>query len=563
MAKTDYNPAATIDPTGPSGAYLRPDAPAGAFGAQIGAATEKLGGTFQQSGNEVNDLALKYQGMQNDTLVNNALTTFGSHLGDQEMNLHSMKGEGATAAFGSFKTDLTSKMNEIAETIQSPLAKRQFLDSASKNLEYTMRSAGAYVGNQAEEAHINSITGRIANENNLATLHYQDPAAINHSIENTVNHTLDLAHAKGLDQDSANALVSHNVGNLLHSVIMQTATQGVTPAQQADSLAKAQKLFDQWSKQTVPGSPDVPAIDANHRDQLTQMLQSRQYTNEIRQQTAENHDFMQQQKYEKEASEKAANGYITRILKGDTTNMTGQIADDPHLKPQEKWSVYQMMQAHDKREDGAETATYGSGFWDAYKQVHLPDDDPNKLTDPKQLYSRAGPDGDLTLHGVDRLIQEIAGKKTPDGEAEATMRAQFLKNAKAQISGQNDAFSIKDSKGEEQFLKFMGNFFPAYAKGKADGKTAAQLLNPDSPDYLGKNLQTFVRPADQRLADMMYDQNAGVAAPGKKIKAADLARMDRTALLKAVQADPSLQDQGYAIALKNGWVPKKVTVPTE
>ena len=60
--------------------------------------------------------------------------------------------------------------------------------------------------------------------------------------------------------------------------------------------------------------------------------------------------------------------------------------------------------------DNKDTKTYGVGFWDAYRRVHLPDSDPNKLTDPSALYPMAGPGGGLTVAGVDKLSAEISGQ---------------------------------------------------------------------------------------------------------------------------------------------------------
>ena len=149
--------------------------------------------------------------------------------------------------------------------------------------------------------------------------------------------------------------------------------------------------------------------------------------------------------------------------------------------------------------------TYGSGFVKAFQMVHAPQGTPGRITDANQLYDRLGPSGDLTMAGVEKLRGEISLKKTPEGEAQSAMKKTLLDFAKAQLTAADPILHIKDSHGEEQLLKFQAYFWPAYDKGLAAGKSPAQMLNPDSPDYLGKNIEQFKRPRAQLTADLLAD----------------------------------------------------------
>jgi lysozyme len=150
--------------------------------------------------------------------------------------------------------------------------------------------------------------------------------------------------------------------------------------------------------------------------------------------------------------------------------------------------------AHLGKGDTGEHAerTYGPGFFDAYKQVHAPPGDPGRITDPSQLYGMVGPHGSLTIAGVDKLVSEIAARRTPEGEAESAMKKEFLeKFARPKITWSNPDFKDFDKDGDERFLKFQAAFFPAYEKGRAAGLTPAQMLDPESKDYLGKLIPQF------------------------------------------------------------------------
>lgn len=196
-----------------------------------------------------------------------------------------------------------------------------------------------------------------------------------------------------------------------------------------------------------------------------------------------------------------------------------------------------------------DTSTYGSGFYDLFQRVHAKDGDPMRITDPAQLYSHVGPEGDLSLAGLDKLRQEISGKKTPDGAAEGEMKKQFLANAKGQISGTNEGLHIKDPKGDELYLKFMAQVLPAYDEGRKNGKSPAQLLNPDSPDYVGKAITTFKRPMAEWFADTI---NADTApAKGKAFDIASIKSVDEA--MKAYQSGQITVDQARALAVEKGW----------
>jgi hypothetical protein len=228
------------------------------------------------------------------------------------------------------------------------------------------------------------------------------------------------------------------------------------------------------------------------------------------------------------------------------------IMGNPYM---DKEAKERMVDQLDKA-TGADRAdkTYGKGFYDLYKAVHAPEGDPSRITDPSQLYSHVGPNGDLTVSGVDKLVTEINGRKTPEGEAEGEMKSAFLKNARNQISGSDEGLHIKDPKGDELYLKFLAQFFPSYEAAKNQGKSAATLFNPESPDYLGKMISGFRRPMNEWYSDMMADQGGGPDQAGKfdptKVKTVD----DLVAAYHAGNVPKAQADQ---IAIDRGWAYRK------
>ena len=146
--------------------------------------------------------------------------------------------------------------------------------------------------------------------------------------------------------------------------------------------------------------------------------------------------------------------------------------------------------------------TLGPAFSNTFQRIHLPDGDPNRITDASQLYPMVNQPGGLTMDGLAKARTEIAGKGTVDGEAESAMRVQFFKNARDQISQANDTLGMKDPQGEQNNLRFMAQAYTAIEAGKKQGLTAAQIYGPDSPTYAGKSIPSFTRSAAQIMSDL-------------------------------------------------------------
>lgn len=269
-------------------------------------------------------------------------------------------------------------------------------------------------------------------------------------------------------------------------------------------------------------------------------------------------DAAAQYQVQQMAVHKAADGYIQRMMGGDfSPGIVEQIRQDPALDDTVRTHLWTMATTHAKGEVDHDVKTYGAGFYKLFQGVHAAQDDPSRITDPTQLYSHVGDKGDLTVAGVEKLTQEIAAKRTPEGEAESAMKRQFFANAKAQISGANEGLHIKDSRGDEQYLKFMAKALTDYDAGKKAGKSAPQLLDPDSPDYVGKSIKGFKRPMSQWMSDLMADNDPTVAKPDAT--APDYSTPQ--SIVAAFQSGQLSREQAEQESIKRGFVRPKAPAP--
>ncbi len=219
-------------------------------------------------------------------------------------------------------------------------------------------------------------------------------------------------------------------------------------------------------------------------------------------------------------------------------------------QPEVAHEIATKILTENARAGGTDARTYGPEFYSVFNRVHAPAGSPNQITDPSQVYNLVG--NGLTMSGLEKIRSEIAGKNTPDGEAEAHMRAEFFKNAHAELTMTNDGLNIRDPKGEELFLRFMPGAYAAIDAAKAAGKTPAQIYNPDSPDYVGKTIAGMRRSAAQTQADVANansDLSAfGIAPPAAGPQAPDLTTTAGViAAYKAIKA-PTREDYYAASA---------------
>lgn len=253
----------------------------------------------------------------------------------------------------------------------------------------------------------------------------------------------------------------------------------------------------------------------------------------------------------KQQSDDTEASIFSRIHSDDASlSLQKDILQNPNLTLQAKQRMTSQFESRTK--DKTEQL-YGKGFWDAYERVHLPPGDPRKISDPSVLYPMAVKGGSLTPAGVDKLVQEIAGKRTPDGEAEGAVKKDFFTMARKQITGSNDY--IKDPKGDEKYLQFHVAAEKAISQARKDGKSIISMFDEKSPDYLGKMIPQFKRPASQMLSDMV--NNDGPKSPAEKggfdpanVKSAD-------ELITAYQNGKIDRFNAQRIAVEKGWGVRK------
>jgi hypothetical protein len=206
--------------------------------------------------------------------------------------------------------------------------------------------------------------------------------------------------------------------------------------------------------------------------------------------------------------EQAANEYTTAMHTGQFTPETyAKLVTDPRLNSD--WKTRDALINISRTQSGSDrvsaTLAYGPGFWRYYKAITAPVGDPDRIADPTALLSHAGPGGDLTLAGVEKLQKTMAdARKSVDDKAVQTSLSGVIAAAKSKLSFDGE-FNIpglppkRDIKGEQIFNeKFLPTYLGMFDRWAKDGKDPMEFINDQ--DRRDKLIQQL-RPKSQMDMD--------------------------------------------------------------
>ncbi len=541
MAQLPYSPLSDVRPSG-SVPGVSADAPAAAFGGATAEATQQLGGQLKQAGQETFETALKFQQLKNETDANNAIIKYGDVLGQQEEELKKRRGTDATDYLPEFQKSLKKSMDDIAGSIQSPMARLAFSRNATGYYERSMRVAGEYVGNESVKANIASYQGRIDTAQSQAVRNFNDPTSFQSNIGDIIDSTLTLAHTQGLDKNAANHLIQLNVGRVYQSAAAARIATGDT--------AGARALLDQAANTNIQGT-DLPIMDRVSQLSMLKEVESKEAFDERHKDDAERMAYARQEHAEKEQAKAIGNALMTQIAKDPFSIDVTKIGQLNGLPWQERERFADILTQWQKRTVNGDPEAKGDGpaFSDAYNAIHLPADDPHKIWSESDVYALAR-DGKITPQGANKLIGQL--KDTPQESAQKKIFADRM------LDQIGKPYGVATQDSMRAYRDFMSHAVDAYEAGKQAHKTVAQLTDPNSPDYIGKAAVNFVQPMSLEAP----------TAPETPVKAAPLlSALDRNiksgkegsaegikALQDYVKANPKMRDMARNYAIRRGWV---------
>jgi hypothetical protein len=249
----------------------------------------------------------------------------------------------------------------------------------------------------------------------------------------------------------------------------------------------------------------------------------------------------------RKAQQATGDGFVARLY-GDTPDLTPRDVIRSNLTWEQKKQWIGDIEQRAKEQPMKTDSALMVKLWD---RIHLPDGDPNKLVNEDDLngfYGRG-----LKAEDIRSLRTEMQGRRTEAGQIEGDLKKNVMTIAKSALTRTNDLTGIRDPRGDEQMQRFMSLFLPEYQKQRQAGKSAVELLSPDSKDYMGKLIEPFKRPLDVITRDLIESNKVGEitpdkpAAPAKEYtSAADVTADFKAGKLTRAQAADILKKKGWA-----------------
>lgn len=147
-------------------------------------------------------------------------------------------------------------------------------------------------------------------------------------------------------------------------------------------------------------------------------------------------------------------------------------------------------------------------FNDLFRRVNLPDGDPEKITDPKALLGYVG-------KGITPQNKSLLEKSMEDP---AELKS-FLKMGHDQLSSSN-MMNI-DGEGEQRAYNWQVAMRQKIADGNAKGISTQDLINPQSKNYIGNDIQSYQAdlPTQQaNMANRMRQSLPAAPLPAEKLR---------------------------------------------
>lgn len=437
------------------------------FGAGIGEGMQQLGATVGR----VNDVIYKRK-EQNDVSNINAQV---AQTHDEYTKRYQEELQKGTLDTDKFMEDFQTHLDKAGEGIETRAGNLHYRAASAELKSHFLVTAASGQSQLAGKKAVENYTTTL---NSSSSALINDPSSFDLAMKLQTTGLDNLVATGGLPAEAATKLKSQSATELAKSAVR--GWNNLNPQLAKDQLNSGK--FDQY-------------FDGDVKKQLlgeVTMAENAKLIESERLKRAHEEIVKQQQTV-------TQNSFLEKMNKNEVT------ADDvlkSNLDPFGSGSKEQflnMLKAHNSAENKIKTDP--GVMIDTWDRIHLPDDDPRKIRDENELNDKLG--RGLTLENINALRGEISGKKTQEGNIESELKKGLTEIAKGKLTKSNAMTGLRDPIGDENYQRWLGGFLQDYNKKRKEGKTAEQMLNPDSPDYLGKSINQYMRSQKQILQDQI------------------------------------------------------------
>ncbi len=241
-----------------------------------------------------------------------------------------------------------------------------------------------------------------------------------------------------------------------------------------------------------------------------------------------------------------------------------QAASALHRMAIENPLAYNSLEHRFDVESRGRAESFGTGFSGYLSRALAPTTDPNRITNPMQLnpFLGAGKDAALTTAGQ-RALGEITDLRgNPKGEAFVTQARTILGQMHGDLTFSSQPAGRYDEKGEKAFSAFSAEALPVLVSSYKNG-TLNQVLDPKSPDYIGKMAERYMRTPAEIIKDRLDMNETDRMALGieKGQSYLDNATLGRNFLKSQVSKGRLSQQEAIRIGEDYGWFSRPAGAP--
>lgn len=442
------------------------------YGAANAQAMSQLAGNVGQTV----DVVTKQMEQQEISDLNARTAKAQADLSGELQQIISTTTPGDKKPFEAYDKKVQDTFAELGSKVESTGAKN-FLAEHSSIIQGQLKKTS--FSGQAELSGIKAVQDFNTTINSLSSASMSDPSSL------STNRAL---AAKGIDALVASGQLPASKGFELKAEAERTVTKS--------AIAGWIDLDPEYAKEKIKSGEFSQVLGADaERQMLAQADQGiRAKEVEIERQRKE------QERVKGEQQKVTQNKFLQKLTDGalSTKDIMGS-----NLEPFGSGSKETFIQLaktrnspEEKLKDNATTVR------DLFERIHLPEDDPRKIRDENELLPMFGKG--LSMNTLNQLRDEMQGKGTIQGETESKMKAAFFKTASAQLIKTN-SFGMSDPKGEENYAAFQAWALNSFNEGKKNGKSAKDMLDPTSKDYLGTNLVNYKKDNKQIMKERMNE----------------------------------------------------------
>lgn len=431
---------------------------------------------------------------------------------------------GGAPKFANLQDTLTQQWNDIASKADpnDPTVAQQFREKVVEpSLEAYRGNFNTEGGQRWAESHIDSLRSHMF-EKTAADMSTLSAHAVTVNMTQTANkmsntamvdptsvpHLLDTAdgmvdgivssapNLKGADAAKARMELTQK---MKEGIVRAGAQGAIMRAEDPD--AEAQKWGQQYPDY-ISGQ-DLKNLSANARSETR----------------ARNYDYETNRRRDKEITQDnstaAFNQYYMDVRTADpkiANDPTSQkILHDPNLTKADKGSLMRLIDRELKPETDAKLSAQTST--QLFRMTADPNADPAKV---RQAIIDArskdpGTPGSISKADYDDAMKNLSDLKTPEGQALASERNEFMKRYTITVGGPDYGFGLKNEKGEMALYRLERDAIRQERQLKASGQDPHSLYDPNSPNFIGKpaNLQRY----QVSMQDQLSAQPSKIRSP--------------------------------------------------